>query len=177
MNSAPFDFPATFRTLYTKGLKCYQDGQRGADSFFDAAETGWLAANGITTQHLYDYAEDEVSDGAPGFGNALTIETVRRDYFLSVQNGVPSQRVLDPSTLPAKSDEIGGIRWLLRIIPKAQAKLRGEMPPSMMYSCGGDRNFFHTNHIMPAEFLSLVWRNSDNDAAIIDWVKKRANAF
>ena len=168
-----FEFPAKFRELYKKGFKLYQDGQRGADTFFDEGETAWLAANGITTQHMYDYAEDDVVDGAPGFGNALTIETVRRDYFLSVQHGVSSSTVLDPATLPTKSEEVDGIRWLLRIIPKAKAKLRGEMPASMMYSCGGDRNFCLTNNIMPAEFLALAWRHINDDNAIISWVKSR----
>ncbi len=176
MNHAHFDFPAKFRELYKKSYKLYQDGQRGADTFFIADETAWLAANGITAQHLYDYAEDDVVDGAPGFGNALTIETVRRDFFLSVQNRVPSETVLDPTSLPAKSEEIDGIRWLPRIIPKAKAKLRGEMPPSMMYSCGGDRSFFLTNDIMPAEFLHLVSRNLEDDGAIIAWVKARIAA-
>ena len=169
-----FDFPGTFRQLYKKGYQLYQDGQRGAETFFDAEETAWLAANGITPQHMYDYAEDDVVDGAPGFGNALTIEAVRRDYFLSVQHGVPSTSVLDPDTLPAKSDEVEGISWLPRIIPKTRAKLRGEMPESMMYSCGGDRRFFQTNNIMPAEFLNIVWRHFDDDAAIIAWVKARS---
>ena len=173
MIHAHFDFPAKFRELYKKGYKLYQDGQRGADTYFTADETTWLAANGISTQHMYDYAEDDVVDGAPGFGNALTIETVRRDFFLTAQKGVPSEMVLDPDTLPAKSDEIDGIRWLPRIIPKAKAKLHGEMPASMMYSCGGDRNFFLTNNIMPAEFLALVWRNLEDDAAIVAWVKAR----
>ena len=176
MSLVHFDFPTTFRALYQKGFKLYQEGQRGADSFFDDEETAWLAANGVTAQHLYDYAEDDVSDGAPGFGHALTIEAVRRDYFLSVQKGVPSSTLLDPSTLPAKSDEVEGIRWLPRIIPKAKAKLRGEMPASMMYSCGGDRNFFLTNNIMPAEFLALVWRHLDNDDAIVAWVKARTQS-
>jgi len=173
MGSAHFEFPSTFQALYQKSYKLYQEGQRGADTFFTAEETAWLAANGITAQHVYDYAEDDVVDGAPGFGNALTIETVRRDYFLSVQAGGASTTVLDPATLPAKSDEIEGIRWLARIIPKAKAKLRGEMPASMMYCCGGDRRFFRTNHIMPAEFLSLIRRHIDDDAAVIAWVKAR----
>lgn len=173
MNSVHFEFPAQFRELYKKGYKLYQEGQRGADTFFDETETAWLAANGITTQHMYDYAEDDVVDSAPGFGNALTIESVRRDFFLSAQNGVKSNTVLDPNTLPAKSEEVDGIRWLPRIIPKAKAKLRGEMPASMMYSCGGDRNFCLTNNIMPAEFLSVVWRYIDDDDAVIAWVKSR----
>ena len=46
----------------------------------------------------------------------------------------------------------------------------------MMYSCGGDRNFFLTNNIMPAEFLTLVWRHLDNDDAIVAWVKARTQS-
>ncbi|MDB6168204.1 MAG: hypothetical protein JWM88_1068, partial [Verrucomicrobia bacterium] len=30
------------------------------------------------------------------------------------------------------------------------------------------------NDILAAEFLTLVWRNENNDAAIVDWVVKRA---
>ncbi len=63
--------------------------------------------------------------------------------------------------------------WLLRILPKARAKLRGELPASMMYGCGGDRRFFKENDILPAEFLALIWRAGADDAAIIAWVKRR----
>lgn len=174
MSSVHFDFPARFRTLYKKGYQLYQDGQRGAETFFDAEETAWLAANGINAQHMYDYAEDDVVDGQPGFGNALTIEAVRRDYFLSVQNGEASTVVADPADWPSKAEELDGISWLPRLLPKARAKLRGELPPSMMYSCGGDRRFFHQHNIMPAEFLNLIWRHIDDDAAILAWVKARS---
>jgi len=173
-----FDFPTTFRTLYKQSYQLYQDGQRGAETFFDAEGTAWLAGNGITAQYMYDYAEDDVAEGRPGFGNALTIEAVRRDYFLSVQHGLPSPAVDDPEDWPGKTVEAAGMRWLPRIIPKAKAKLRGELPASMMYACGGDRAFFHRHNIMPAEFLSLVWRHLDdeNDDAIIAWVKSRSAA-
>jgi hypothetical protein len=43
-----------------------------------------------------------------------------------------------------------------------------------MYSCGGDRRFFKTHDIHPAEFLSLVWRDENNDAAIVAWVMQRS---
>lgn len=168
-----FDFPATFQTLYQKSYQLYHEGQRGADTFLTAEETAWLAANGISPQHLYDYAEDDVGDGQPGFGHALTIEAIRRDYFLNVQDGVASTVVADPDTWPGKAEEIEGISWLPRILPKTRAKLRGELPPSMMFSCGGDRAFFRRHHIMPAEFLNLVWRNMDDDAAVLAWVKSR----
>lgn len=169
-----YTFAQTFRSLYDQAVAAYAAGKRGADTFFDAEQTAWLAANGLTTQHLYDYAEDHNNYGEPGHDNALTIETVRRDYFLNVQNGVASTVIADPDTWPAKDAAIDGIGWLPRILPKARAKLRGELPASMMYGCGGDRSFFQTNDILPAEFLSLIWRAGDDDQAVIAWVKARA---
>lgn len=170
-----YDFTERFRALYHKAVKLYAEGRRGADTFFDAEEGAFLAANGLTPQHLYDYAEDEVSSGGePGYDHALAVELVRRDYFLNVQQGRASTRVLDESTLPPKDAAVEGISWLPRLIPKTKAKLRGELPPSLMYSCGGDRRFFREHDIHPAEFLSLVWRHENDDAAIIRWVVQRS---
>lgn len=169
-----YDFADRFRTLYDKAVKLYSTGQTGADTYFTAAETAFLAANGLSAQNLYDYAEDHNNGGEPGYDRALAIELVRRDYFLNVQQGKPSGKVIDGAALPSKSDAVKGITWLPRIIPKTKAKLHGELPASLMYSCGGDRAFFTKHDIHPAEFLSLVWRNENNDAAIIDWVVKRS---
>jgi len=171
-----YDFPQEFRPLYDRAVKLYAEGRRGAAGYFDKAQAAWLAANGLTPQYLYDYAEDEVGHGEPGFGHALAIELVRRDYFLNVQGGRPSRAVLDESKMPAKTDSVKGIEWLPRIIPKAKAKLRGELPETLMYCCGGDRRFFRAHNILPAEFLSLVWRNGDDDAATIDWVAARSRS-
>jgi hypothetical protein len=168
-----YDFPIQFRSLYDHAVALYAKGNREAATYFNPAQSAWLASNGITAQHLYDYAEDESSGGEPGFGHALEIETVRRDYFLSAQKGSPSSAVLEESRMPAKTDSVKGIEWLPRIIPKAKAKLRGELPASLMYCCGGDRRFFKTHDILPSEFLTLVWRNGDNDAATVDWVVAR----
>ncbi len=172
-----YTFPAKFRALYDQAVAKYGAGQRGAETFFSADDKAFLSANGITPQHVYDYAEDfHGYDGEPGLENALGIELVRRDYFLNVQGGRPSAAVLDPATMPAKTASVRGIGWLPRILPKARAKLRGEMPPSMMYCCGGDRDFFRERDILPAEFLALVWRLGSDDAAIIDWVVQRSVA-
>ena len=171
-----YDFADKFRALYDKAVKLYAAGQRDQAAYVTAEEKAFLAANGITVQALYDYAEDHNNGGEPGYDRALAIETVRRDYFVNVQHGKPSAKVLDVDAMPAKTDAVKGIEWLPRIIPKTKAKLRGELPPSLMYSCGGDRNFFRTHDIHPAEFLSLVWRNLDNDGAIVDWVVKRSGA-
>jgi|HubBroStandDraft_6_1064221.scaffolds.fasta_scaffold416971_2 hypothetical protein len=171
-----YNFAQTFRDLYAKATGLYASGQRGADSFFTAGEKAWLAANGLTPQYLYDYAEDENNSNEPGYDNALTIEFVRRAYFIEQQRERASTAVLDEAKLPIKTAEARGIEWLPRIIPKARAKLRGELPASLMYCCGGDRRFFKAHDILPAEFLNLVWHHENDDNAIIEWVAARSAA-
>ena len=169
-----FSFPHQFQAVYEKAVALYKGGKRGGETFFNPDETRFLAANGITPQHLYDYAEDHNGyDGEPGLLQALGIELVRRDYFLNVQRGRASTTTLDETRLPAKSEAIGGITWLPRLLPKARAKLRGELPPTLMYCCGGDRKFFKEHDILPSEFLALVWRHEKEDGAIVDWVTRR----
>ena len=168
-----YDFPQHFRALYDHAVARYREGRRGAETYFDSDQSAWLAANGLSAQALYDYAEDEVAQGEPGYDHALAIELVRRDYFLNAQHGHGSTHVADPATWPGKDAAIDGIEWLPRIIPKALAKLRGELPSSMMYCCGGDRRFFKAHDILPAEFLALVWRHQDDPPAIINWVVSR----
>ena len=168
-----YNFAEQMHALYTRAVKLYAAGRTGAGTYFSPAETAFLAAHGLTAQNLYDYAEDENSGGEPGWDKALAIELVRRDYFLNVQGGQPSSRVLDEAGMPAKTDAIQGIEWLPRLIPKAKAKLRGELPASLMYCCGGDRRFFKAHDVHPAEFLSLVWRHEHDDAAIVAWLVAR----
>lgn len=168
-----YDFADRFRALYDKAVRLYTAGQAGPEGYFTADEAAFLAANGLTAQNLYDYAEDHKNYGEPGYDRALAIELVRRDYFLNVQGGKPSGKVIDAAAMPGKTEAVQGISWLPRLIPKTKAKLRGELPSSLMYSCGGDRVFFKEHDIHPAEFLSLVWRNGDNDAATVAWVAQR----
>ena len=170
-----YDFTAKFHALYNQAVARYASGHRGADTMFSAEEVAFLRENGITAQHMYDYAEDHNNyNGEPGADNALAIELIRRDYFLNVQHGQPSKTVLAEPSLPAKTESVRGIEWLPRIIPKARAKLKGELPTSLMYCCGGDRKFLKQHDILPSEFLALIWRSELNNAAIIDWVVKRS---
>lgn len=172
-----YDFSKHFHALHDKAVSLYAEGRRGAETFFSADELAFLSANGITAQNMYDYAEDcNNYDGQPGCDIALGIELVRRDYFLNVQGGKPPPVVLDADKMPAKTDAVDGIEWLPRLMPKARAKLRGELPASLMYCCGGDRRFFMQHDILPQEFLSLIWRAGDDDRAIIDWVAARGRA-
>jgi hypothetical protein len=172
-----YEFSKQFHAIYDRAVALYAQGKRGADTYFTPEEKNFLSSNGLTPQHLYDYAEDHNGyDGEPGLEQALGIELVRRDYFKNAQRSQPSARVLDASKLPAKAEAVRGIEWLPRLIPKARAKLRGELSPSLMYCCGGDRRFFKEHDILPAEFLALVWRHENDDAAIVDWVVKRSAA-
>lgn len=171
-----YDFIRQFRALYDQAVGLYAKGRLEPAAFFNAEETAFLSANGLTAQHLYDYAEDHNHYGEPGCDLALAIEFVRRDYFLNVQGGRGLVTVLNETTLPAKTETAKGIEWLPRLIPKTKAKLRGELPASLMYCCGGDRAFFKAHDIHPAEFLTLVWRHLSNDSAVVNWVMQRSNS-
>jgi hypothetical protein len=171
-----YDFCTAFRKAYDQVVRAYVAGAPDARSLTDKPLLVFLEANGLSAQAMYDYAEDDRNGGEPGFERALAIELVRRDYFLNVQEGKPSGRVIDPAALPAKTEAVAGIAWLPRLIPKARAKLRGELPPSLMYSCAGDRAFFRSHDLHPAEFLSLVWRHEGNDQAVVDRVVARLRA-
>lgn len=169
-----YAFAPDFLAVYERAVAAFGQGKRGPDQVVSAADTAWLAANGIAAQHLYDYAEDHHGyGGEPGPAQALAIESIRRDYFFNAQGGVASTARLDDSALPAKTDTVRGVAWLPRLLPKARAKLRGELPPSLMYGCGGDRRFFKEHNIAPAEFLNLVWRHEGNPDAVVDWVVRR----
>ena len=67
------------------------------------------------------------------------------------------------------------LKWLPRILVKAQAKLRGELPADTMFCCGGDRAFFARHDIHPAEFLQVVQKAEMEDQLVVDWVKTRIN--
>ncbi len=169
-----YDFHKEFRALYDKAAKQFAAGKRNPDDFFSKHELAFIETIGSRAQDLFDYAEDAANYGEPDFETALLVQSVRRSYFLIAQKSVPSKVVLDETTLPAKTAAIRGIEWLPRLMPKARAKLRGELPTSLMYGCGGDRRFFKQHDIHPAEFLQLVWQLGDNDKAIVDWVANRA---
>ncbi len=164
----PVEFATAFRAVYDRATTRYARGGATAAKLLNAADVAFLASQGITAQHVFDYVEDLANYGAPDFATARAIELVRRDYFLNEQKGRPSTVVLDPASLPAKTAAVHGITWLPRLIPKARAKLRGELPASMMFGCGGDREFFKKHAITAAEFLALVRVHENDDQPIID---------
>jgi len=161
-----------FSKLFQSAVTKYRAGHQKADGIVDEKGRNFLAAIGHTTQELFDFVEDFAKGGEPTLETALKIAAVRRDYFLQEQNGVPSPLRISVAELPSKDATIDGIGWLPRLIPKAEAKLRGEMPPELMYGCGGDRKFFKTNHVDAAEFLRKIWESKGNQSEIVRWVKQ-----
>lgn len=171
-----YDWPEVFRKAYDAATERYNKGERVPAKLFSKGELEFLASIGCTAQELYDFIDDRARYGEPNFETTLLTTAVRRDYFMVVQNGVLSGKVVSMDTLPAKADEVDGIAWLPRLIAKARIKLRGEMEPDLMYGCGGDRPFLRSMNVELAEFLRLVWVCGDDDRKIIEYVKNRRDA-
>lgn len=170
----PADWANAFRVVFDRAAERYRSTRTDAGTLFTEPELSFLATIGCSRFELFDLVEDHVRGGDPGYEDVLLLTAARRDYFLFVQNGVPSGKVINVRDLPAKSDEVDGIAWLPRIIEKARAKLRGEMPPELMYGCGGDRPFCRNHNIHLADLLSVVRVAGDDTKRIVDYVKQQA---
>jgi len=170
MSHTSSDWEQQFSELFKQSVEKYRKGHQKAQGLVDAQGQSFLKSIGHTEQEFFDLVEDS-SGGEPTLETVLKMAAVRRDYFLQEQKGKPSSHQISMDKLPAKDAQVDGIVWLPRIIPKAEAKLRGEMPPELMYGCGGDRHFFKTNNIDAAEFLKKVWKAKGNQSEIIAWVK------
>ncbi len=169
-----YTITTSLKAIWTRAVALYQQGHRDSSRFFTDEESRFLQSIGATAQEVFDFAEDWVNREEPDFLTFALLAEIRRHYFITRQKGIASENQLDPATLPAKTDAVDGIEWLPRLIPKAKAKLRGELNPDIMYGCGGDRDFFRTHDIHPATFLRIVETHENNDQAIIDWVKENS---
>lgn len=170
------DWQLEFRKVYDHGTAAWKSGRKSASAMFGPKEVSFLASIGCSAQELFDFVDDAQRYGEPDYATALELAAIRRRYFLEVLDGRPAVRMIDMDDLPPKAEKVDGIAWLPRIIAKARAKLRGEMPPDLMYDCGGDREFLERVRMTAAEFLQLVWDSGDDDRRIIDAVRKSADA-
>ena len=164
-----------FSKLFQASVEKVRAGHQKAEGLVDEKGKTFLTSIGHSVQEFFDFVDDFTKGGEPTFDTALKIATVRRDYFLKEQNGIASKHRILVADLPAKDAQVEGIGWLPRLLPKAEAKLRGEMPPELMYGCGGDRKFFKTHRIDPAEFLRQVWTAQNNHAEVVEWVKSKVS--
>ena len=168
-----YQWAALFGELFVDCCEAYEEDNKNPDEWFEPEDLDFLKSIGCTPRELFDFVEDCVAGegGEPTPETALLVAAARRDYFLTEQNGIPSTKVVRSSELPAKTEALDGIPWLPRIIAKAEAKLRGEMEPEIMFGCGGDRAFLSQHRIHPADFLRVVWAAKGDQQRILAFVK------
>ena len=163
----------------TKNFSNLSADQRGKDDFisdYSEDDLSFLSSIGYKPRELFDFVEDLADEGAPTESTALLIASVRRDYFLVVQNGTASPVEVTRGDLPSFNEEFDTIAYLPRIIAKAIAKLRGELHPDVMFSCGGDRKFLRENgDIHPADFLRHIWSADGDPQKISDFIRQSAS--
>ena len=165
-----------FLELFQRCLTKYQGGNSDFNSYYSADDLQFLASIGYKPRELFDFVEDLGDEGVPAESTALLVAAVRRDYFTVVHNHQASAKEIGSNDIPSRNDELQGISYLPRIIAKAEAKLRGELHPNLMFGCGGDRAFFarHGN-IHPADFLRQVWAADGDEVKIANFVRSAAN--
>jgi hypothetical protein len=170
-------FHTDLHRIWQNAVDLYTRGDSTPDTIVQEQDLSLLSRWGLNRMDVFDFAEDWCLHHEPDFSTFLLVHYARWRFFVEKQKSIPSSNLLDPKTLPSKDQKARGIAWLPRILPKARAKLRGELPPEVMYGCGGDREFFTCNHIHPAEFLSMVCFHGDDDDAVIEWVVKRKSSL
>lgn len=174
MNSEPLDWIKTFRTLFEQKVTSYKKGMRNADAMFSNEEKDFLRSIGATPQEIYDFVEDWSDAGEPDPDIVVAITQIRRDYFLNDQQGQYSKYIKITDLFPPREAKLAGLEWFPRIIEKAKAKLRGELPSDLMYSCGADRRFLKKVNVDPAEFLEVVREAGDDVDHILKVVTDRS---
>ena len=169
----PYDYDQKIKFLWTEACARYKSGVATATDMFSADEKEFISSIGAVPQEFFDFAEDFNKYGEPDFVTCALVLEVRYAYFMREQKGVRSTKTLRTEDLPAKEAQVNGMAWLPRIIPKAKARLRGELPSELMFGCGGDRRFLKERNIHPAEFLTMVWAHENDDAALIKKITGR----
>jgi hypothetical protein len=168
-----YDWAEQFRAVWDRGVAAYNSGKGKPQSLFSPPDAAFLSSIGCTTQELFDFVEDFCRGGEPDYDSVLLVTAARRDFFYTVQHRQSSGKIVSMDQLPPKSAALDGIEWLPRIIVKAQAKLRGEMPPELMYGCGGDRPFLRSVNIHLADFLRVVWAVNGDSQKVLVFVREQ----
>lgn len=161
------------REIYDGTLEKYRGGTQSLDdAYFDAEEVRFLSSIGLRPINVFDFVEDFADSGEPDWDTFLLIVAARRDYFLYEQGGTQSVKEIDAKDLPPKRAELGGVRWLPRIIRKAECFLEGGLCHDIMYCCGGDRHFLTEHEVHPADFLREVWAAKGDGKKVLAFVRK-----
>jgi hypothetical protein len=176
MKDESLDWVEEFLALFERKGTAYKNGIQNAEAMFSKEEEVFLRSIGATPQEIFDFVEDWCEAGVPDPETTLAITKIRRDYFFQEQQGQFPEKPISESEFPSRSASLAGLEWFPRIIEKARAKLRGELPPDLMYSCGGDRRFLNKVNIDPVEFLQTVREAGDNVDHIVKFVTDRSES-
>jgi hypothetical protein len=175
MNNESLEWVVEFRALFERKATAYKSGIRSADVMFSQEEEeDFLRSIGATPQEIFDFVEDWCEDGEPDPEMVVAITKIRRDFFLNHQQGQFSKLVKNTDLFPPREASLAGLKWFPRIIEKARAKLLGELPSDLMYSCGADRQFLKKVNVNPDEFLQVVWEAGDDVDHIVKFVTDRS---
>ena len=167
-----YQWDSVFVELFERCLEHYRGGNEDFESYYTDADREFLKSIGYKPRELFDFVEDYGDGGEPSLSTAVMIASARRDYLRWEMGGELSDHEIRPDELPGRDEELGGYVWLPRILVKARGKLRGELDPDIMFSCGGDRKFLRNHDIAPADFLRAVWSAGDDDDKMVEFVKQ-----
>ena len=171
-----YSWDSDFLALFDRCVDRYRSGDTDFERYYGEDDLAFLDSIGYARREFFDFVEDFVEIGEPSPATAVLVASVRRDFLREAMRGGKSSQTLDPGAMPSKTDEMDGIVWLPRILAKARAKLRGELHPDTMFCCGGDRAFLRRHDIAPADFLRAVWAAGDDDAKVLDYVRRNSKA-
>ena len=160
-----------FLDLFDRCCGKYKGGNADFTTYYSDHDQAFLKSIGYKPREFFDFVEDYCDGYDIPSSTAVLIAAVRRDFLHKIQKGEFSDHEITPDELPPKDEELNGIAWLPRIIAKARGKLRGELHPDIMYSCGGDRNFLTTHDVHAADFLRVVWAAGGDDDNIVNYLK------
>jgi hypothetical protein len=167
----PMIWNDTFLALFDHCSQKFQSGNQDWETYYTPEDLAFLASIGCQPREFFDFVEDFCGEGTPSISTALLVAAVRRDYFMTVQKGIPSAKVMSRDDVPTFGDELKGMPYLPRLLAKGRAKLRGELDPDLMFGCGGDRNFLKKyGDLHPADFLRHLWASGENNDKVINWI-------
>lgn len=161
----------TFTELFDRCLALYKGGNEDFSSYYTAEDRAFLGSIGYGEREFFDFIEDYADEGVPAPSTALLIAAARRDYFTVVQEGEVQNRNVGSGDVPARDATHSGMEYFPRIVAKAQAKLKGQLDPDLMFSCGGDRAFLAKVSKHPADFLRRVWASEGDLDELAAWLQ------
>ncbi|MFT6794422.1 MAG: hypothetical protein ACJAR1_002431, partial [Rubritalea sp.] len=81
-----------FLDLFRSCLDEFNNGNTDFNSYYTKENLRFLSSIGYKPRELFDFVEDLGDEGVPSESTALLLASVRRDYFLVAQEGLPSDK-------------------------------------------------------------------------------------